>query len=346
LSREDEVFLNDALNHASRGFARTFPNPAVGCVVVRQDTGTVLGAGFHPRAGYPHAEVFALWEAAGHVDSGVEAALSVVRGTPTDTVVALSHQYNSHPDGAKELFDNVFRDIPVTAYVTLEPCCHTGRTPPCATSLALAKVDRVVVGCRDPNPRVDGGGVKVLQDVGIVVDLADGMAEQACRDMVDAFTKRITPKDYSTDYSWVNGTMRRKLRSLANRLKSEESLTEYPWTSKVVKASTEEEVETLELEAMWMERLDFMLWQNEMVNVRLNKAVGKKKMAKQLGQRIAKELGAHVAQTVGHTTLLYRPGVPPMLDVEDLLKGSTSEPEDDDSHDDQEEIDDEDEMET
>ena len=97
-----------------------------------------------------------------------------------------------------------------------------------------------------------------------------------------------------------------------------------------------------------MERLDFMLWQNELVNVRLNKAVGKKKLAKQLGQRIAKELGAHVAQTVGHTTLLYRPGVPPMLDVEDLLKGtSTSESEDDDDdNDDQEENDDDEEMET
>lgn len=344
LSREDEVFLNEALNHASRGFARTFPNPAVGCVLVRQDTGTVVGAGFHPRAGFPHAEVFALWEAAGHVESGLEAAQSVVRGVPTDTVVSLAAKYGSD-GGAQELFENVFRDIPVTAYVTLEPCCHQGRTPPCATSLALAKVNRVVVGFRDPNPRVDGGGVQVLQQAGIPVDLADGMAEQACMDMVDAFVKRITPKDYNTDYSWVNGTMRRKLRRLANRLKSENSLTEYPWTAKVQnKASTEEEVDTLELEAMWMERLDFMLWQKELVNVRLNKAVGKKKMAKHLGQRIAKELGAHVAQTVGHTILLYRPGVPPMLDVEDLLKG-TSETEDDiDDDEPQEEIDDDDDV--
>jgi len=321
LTREDEIFLNEALNHASQGFARTFPNPAVGCILVRQDTSEILGSGFHPRAGFPHAEIFALLEAAGHVSSGIEAAKSVVQGNPTEQVLSLSQRYIAE-GGAEELFQDIFQDIPVTAYVTLEPCCHKGRTPPCTTSFALSKVNRVVVGFRDPNPRVDGGGVKVLEEAGIDVDLAEGMAQQACMDMIDTFVKRITPKEYDTDYSWVNGAMRRKLRSLANRLKVEDSLTEYPWTGQI-KAMTEEEVDSLILDAVWMERLDFMVWQKELVNLRLNKAVGKKKLAKRLGERIAKELGAHLAQTVGHTTLLYRPGVPPMLDVEDLLDTSS-----------------------
>ena len=61
-----------------------------------------------------------------------------------------------------------------------------------------------------------------------------------------------------------------------------------------------------------------LVLKQEVVNVRLNKAVGKKKLANQLGNRIAKELNAHVAQTVGHTVLLYRPGVPPVLDLEQM----------------------------
>lgn len=328
LSREDEVFLNEALNCASNGFARTFPNPAVGCVLVRQDTSEIIGSGFHPRAGFPHAEVFALLEAAGHVESGVDAAKSVVSGEPTEAVISLAEKYSSK-GGPDELFGGAFGDAPVTAYVTLEPCCHVGKTPPCANSLVLSKVNRVVVGFRDPNPRVDGGGVKVLEEAGISVHLAEGMAEQACADMVDAFVKRIIPKDYDTDYSWVNGAMRRKLRSLAGKLKTEESMTQHTWTGKVP-ASTEEQVDQLDLDPMWMERLDFLLWQKELVNLRLNKAVGKKKFAKQLGERIAKELGAHVAQSVGHTVLLFRPGVPPMLDVDDLLNESDENDSDDD----------------
>ena len=70
--------MNMAIEHAKNGLGRTFPNPAVGCVLVRQDTHEIVGAGFHPQAGFPHAEVFALLEAGGHVDSGVAAAMSIV----------------------------------------------------------------------------------------------------------------------------------------------------------------------------------------------------------------------------------------------------------------------------
>lgn len=323
LSERDQAYLAQALDHARHGFGRTFPNPAVGCVLVRQDTDEVIGSGFHPRAGFPHAEVFALFEAAGHVPSGVEAADAVVKGEALEKVRALAEKYSS-TDGPNELFGKIFESIPVTAYVTLEPCCHTGKTPPCANSLVLSQVDRVVVGFRDPNPRVDGGGVQLLEDAGVTVEMADGMANQACADMVDSFVKRIVPKEYDVDYSWVNGAMRRSLRSLAGKLKAEDGLTHHNWNGQTM-ASDETEVDELELEAMWMERLDFLLWQKEIVNVRFSKAVGKKKLARRLAERIASQLGAHVAQTVGHTALFYRPGVPPFLDLNDLVEENKEE---------------------
>ena len=326
LSREDGTFLARALEHAKIGSGHTFPNPAVGCLLVRQDTGDVIGAGFHPRTGYPHAEVFALLEAAGHVESGIDAAKSVLDGKLDDTIEALIDEYKGSSSaetddgdaiGPKKLFGNAFADIPVTAYVTLEPCCHYGKTPPCAASLALAKVDRVVIGFRDPNPRVDGGGVKVLQDAGIEVDMAK---DKGCARIVDSFVKRILPKDYDVEnYSHVTGQMRRGLRKIAGQKKAGNTMQQVSWSANE-KATTEEAVDKLDLPAEWMEHLDGLLWNEELVILRLNKAVGKKKLAKQMGNRIAAILGAHVAQVVGHTVLLYRPNIRPVLDLENLVK--------------------------
>jgi diaminohydroxyphosphoribosylaminopyrimidine deaminase / 5-amino-6-(5-phosphoribosylamino)uracil reductase len=120
----DERFMTLALEQAARGLGRTAPNPPVGCVIVQQEM--VVGRGFHPRAGEPHAEVFALRDA------------------------------GERAHGA-------------TAYVTLEPCSHHGRTPPCADALVAAGVRRVVVAALDPNPLVAGRGVQKLRDAGIEV---------------------------------------------------------------------------------------------------------------------------------------------------------------------------------
>ncbi|GAA6735331.1 bifunctional diaminohydroxyphosphoribosylaminopyrimidine deaminase/5-amino-6-(5-phosphoribosylamino)uracil reductase RibD [Thermus oshimai] len=129
----DERFLRRALQLAERGRGHTHPNPLVGAVVVKG--GRVVGEGFHPRAGLPHAEVYALEEA------GPEA-----RGA--------------------------------TVYVTLEPCNHLGRTPPCSLALLQAGVARVVVAARDPNP-VAAGGLERLKGAGVQVEA--GLLEEEAR---------------------------------------------------------------------------------------------------------------------------------------------------------------------
>ncbi|MFC5439366.1 bifunctional diaminohydroxyphosphoribosylaminopyrimidine deaminase/5-amino-6-(5-phosphoribosylamino)uracil reductase RibD [Rhodanobacter ginsenosidimutans] len=133
-----------ALRLAACGLYTTAPNPRVGCVIA--DGETVLGTGFHQRAGEPHAEVFALR------DAGERA-----RGA--------------------------------TAYVTLEPCAHHGRTPPCADALVAAGVGRVVVAAEDPFDQVAGRGIERLRAAGISVET--GLMRDAARELNIGFFSRI-----------------------------------------------------------------------------------------------------------------------------------------------------------
>jgi diaminohydroxyphosphoribosylaminopyrimidine deaminase/5-amino-6-(5-phosphoribosylamino)uracil reductase len=142
----DRAHMQAALALARRGLGNTWPNPAVGCVLVSPG-GRVVGRGWTQPGGRPHAEAVALARAG-------EAA----RGA--------------------------------TAYVTLEPCSHWGRTPPCCDALIRAGVARVVVAAGDPDPRVDGRGLARLREAGVIVELGLGRAEA---DRINAgFARRIT----------------------------------------------------------------------------------------------------------------------------------------------------------
>jgi diaminohydroxyphosphoribosylaminopyrimidine deaminase / 5-amino-6-(5-phosphoribosylamino)uracil reductase len=126
--------MRAALALARRSLGRTWPNPAVGCVIVKD--GRIVGRGRTQDGGRPHAEVDALNKAG-------EAA----RGA--------------------------------TVYVTLEPCSHFGKSPPCADALVRAGVARVVSAMEDPNPSVNGQGHARLREAGIAVEVGEGAREAA-----------------------------------------------------------------------------------------------------------------------------------------------------------------------
>ena len=320
---DDNHFMDLAIQHAQNAVGFTFPNPAVGCVLVNQETNEIIGQGFHPRAGFPHAEIFALLQAAGHVPDGVEAAKSVLNNSDLkEDITRLTDIYKSK-GGPEKLFGNIFESRKVTAYVTLEPCSHFGQTPPCALALAYAKVDRVLVGFPDPNPRVSGGGIKQLKDNGVTVDHADDEMEDKCLALVKNFVKRIMPRANTEYEQYMNGAKRTALRTYAARKKTDKTLKEQDWPRKAGKvddsADLTESVTALPLDPVWMEQVDEMLWKEEVILLRLSHAVTKKKGAKILGERIAKQLDAHVAQVVGHTALLYRPAFPAILNLDNLV---------------------------
>lgn len=148
---EDHYYMRRALRLAALG-RHASPNPMVGCVLV-DDAGRVVGEGWHPQPGQPHAEVFALRDAG-----------AAARGA--------------------------------AAFVTLEPCSHHGRTPPCADALLQAGVRRVVAAMTDPDPRVGGRGLERLRAGG--VEVAVGVGEAEARALNAAYIKHRT-----TGLPWV-----------------------------------------------------------------------------------------------------------------------------------------------
>jgi len=135
--------MKRALTLARRG--RTSPNPMVGAVVVSD--GRIVGEGYHPRAGEPHAEVFALSDA------------------------------GSQAKGA-------------TMYVTLEPCCHQGRTPPCTKALIDAGITQVYAAMVDPDAKVASKGLDELRRAGIEVHCP--LLESEARELNEAYIKHRT----------------------------------------------------------------------------------------------------------------------------------------------------------
>lgn len=133
---EDARFMALALALGRRGLGNTWPNPAVGAVIVKN--GIILGRGWTQPGGRPHAETQAL-KRAGKAAEGA------------------------------------------TMYVTLEPCSHQGKTPPCADAIARARIARVVSSLEDPNPEVAGQGHRRLTERKVAVEVGLG-AEEARRD--------------------------------------------------------------------------------------------------------------------------------------------------------------------
>lgn len=144
VTADDAAHMDHALRLARRGLGNVWPNPAVGCVLVRE--GRIVGRGWTQPGGRPHAERMAL-----------DAAGAAARGA--------------------------------TAYVTLEPCAHHGRTPPCAEALIAAGVTRVVSALTDPDPRVAGRGHAMLRAAGIAV--TEGLRADAAA-LQRGFLTRVT----------------------------------------------------------------------------------------------------------------------------------------------------------
>ncbi len=148
----DLEWMQRALGLGRRSVGLASPNPCVGCVIVRD--GVVVGEGAHHYDELDHAEIVALKQAA---ERGLDVGGGGLEGA--------------------------------TAYVTLEPCSHHGRTGPCADALIAAGVGRVVVSTQDPNPLVSGRGLERLRVAG--VEVVVGVGEQEARALNDGFARWI-----------------------------------------------------------------------------------------------------------------------------------------------------------
>ena len=142
---DDARFMALAFTLGRRGLGNTWPNPAVGAVIVKDNV--IVGRGWTQPGGRPHAEV----EALRHAKKAAQGA---------------------------------------TLYVTLEPCSHQGKTPPCADAIIKAGIARVVSALEDPNPEVAGKGHARLRDKGVTVDV--GCGEEEARRVHAGHIMRVT----------------------------------------------------------------------------------------------------------------------------------------------------------
>lgn len=150
----DELYMQRCLELAENGIATVSPNPMVGCVIVKDQQ--IIGEGYHAQIGQAHAEVNAVNAVIQRY--GAEAAKNFMKGA--------------------------------TVYVSLEPCAHFGKTPPCADLLVRYQVAKVIIGNKDPFADVDGKGMQKLRDAGIMV--VQGVLEEQCSKLNRRFFTRIT----------------------------------------------------------------------------------------------------------------------------------------------------------
>jgi len=148
----DEKFMLEAINQAKKGMGFTNPNPMVGAVIVKN--GQIIAKGYHKKYGDLHAERDAIKNC---IDAGKKEEMK----------------------GA-------------TIYVSLEPCCHYGKQPPCTNAIIEAGFKRVVYGSLDPNPLVAGKGLEILKLAGIKV--IGPVLNEECLKLNDIFFHYITKK--------------------------------------------------------------------------------------------------------------------------------------------------------
>lgn len=183
-----EIYMQRCLELAALGMGEVSPNPMVGAVVVHNDR--IIGEGYHRKYGQAHAEVNAI------------------------------NQVIEHHGNFAELLSDA------TIYVSLEPCAHYGKTPPCADLIIKHRIPKVVVGCRDPFEQVDGKGIEKLKAASIEV-IADVLKDE-CRWLNRRFFTRVQKQrpyiilkwaqtsdgffaPYDGTQHWITGPESRKL---------------------------------------------------------------------------------------------------------------------------------------
>ncbi|MGV3545419.1 MAG: bifunctional diaminohydroxyphosphoribosylaminopyrimidine deaminase/5-amino-6-(5-phosphoribosylamino)uracil reductase RibD [Pedobacter sp.] len=149
---EHEFYMRRCLELAQLGAGSVSPNPMVGCVIVHEDK--IIGEGYHQKFGEAHAEVN-----------------------------AVNDVFERFGDEAPSLLSHA------TAYVTLEPCAHFGKTPPCADLLVKHQLKKVVIGNTDPFDSVNGKGIEKLKNAGI--EVVTGILNEECRQVNRRFFTRI-----------------------------------------------------------------------------------------------------------------------------------------------------------
>ena len=150
-SMDHEKYMRRCLELAALGAGFVSPNPMVGAVVVHQNR--IIGEGYHQKYGQPHAEV--------------------------NAIKTVFEQYENAAGLLKEAI----------IYVSLEPCAHHGKTPPCADLIIKNQIPKVVVGCRDPFVQVDGKGIEKLRNAGI--EVTENVLEAECLDLNKRFFTRV-----------------------------------------------------------------------------------------------------------------------------------------------------------
>lgn len=185
---DHEKYMHRSLELAALGSGFVSPNPMVGAVIVHQNK--IIGEGYHQKYGQPHAEV--------------------------NAINSVLKRYENAAELLKE----------ATIYVSLEPCAHHGKTPPCADLIIQHQILKVVVGCRDPFVQVDGKGIEKLHKAGI--EVVENVLEAECLELNKRFFTRVlkqrpyvilkwaqtqdqffAPEDGSQQ--WISGPISKKL---------------------------------------------------------------------------------------------------------------------------------------